>query len=376
MPSIALCHEWLAQRTGSEKTFVAMADALASADLFALTQDRSIDFGLGGRPVSTTFLDRLSPLAGRRALQLPLMPLAWRTASRDRYDLVVTSSHACVKGFWPARAALHLCYCYTPIRYAWLGDIDQRGAPPALAGMVSAGLRRWDRTSVGWVDEFAAISVAVRDRIARFYGRPSVVIHPPVDTDYFTLDPSAQPRRRFALAVSRMVPYKRLDLAIRACHALGYPLVVAGSGPGENDLRHLAERLGARVTFVVAPSDSRLRDLYRCARVLVFPAEEDFGIVPVEALACGTPVVAYGRGGAIDTVGCDEAGLLVPAQTADDFSAGIQTVLDRDLDPAACATWAGRFSIPRFQTEFSAWVASSAASRGIDTGAGLTIKRA
>lgn len=364
MSAVALCHEWLAQRSGSEKTFEAMAAALPDADLYALTLSRTAEFQLEDRTVATTFLDRLAPLEGRRALQLPLMPLAWRCASRQRYEVVVTSSHACAKGFWPGRTALHLCYCYTPMRYAWLSEVDRRGGPSSAARLASAAFRRWDRASADWVDEFAAISRAVADRITRFYGRPATVIHPPVDTDFFTPEPSGS-REGFALAVSRMVPYKRLDLALRACSDLGLPLVVAGSGPQEGALRQLAAGIGACVRFVVDATDRDLRDLYRRARVVVFPAEEDFGIVPVEALACGTPVVALARGGALDTVDVPGTGQLVGEQTVDNFAAGIQAVLDEGSDASGCRQSAERFSIARFQRELSGWIAHACASRGV-----------
>ena len=206
-PSIALCHEWLNARHGSEKTFEAMAAALPKADLYALTWNRAADLSFGERTVSTTFLDRLRPLSHRRDLQLALMPLAWRYATRRTYDVVVTSSHACSKGFWPGRKALQLCYCYTPMRYLWLSSVDRRRRRGALSALPERWLRSWDVGSVRWVDEFAAISTAVQARIGEHYGRSAVVIHPPVDTEYYTPGGAAG---GFALAVSRMVPYLSL----------------------------------------------------------------------------------------------------------------------------------------------------------------------
>lgn len=361
---VALCHEWLGARHGSEKTFEAMAACLPRADLYALTWNRSAGLAFGGRTVATTFVDRVAPLRDRRQLQLPLMPLAWRYASRRRYDVVVTSSHACVKGFWPARHALHLCYCYTPMRYLWLSGVDTRRPRSPVTAPVEHALRGWDRRSAGWVDGFAAISTTVQQRIEEVYGRPSEVIHPPVETGYFT--PAEDPSTGgFALAVSRMVPYKRLDLAIRACHRLRHPLVVAGAGPAESELRGLAARLGADVRFVIAPSDDVLRQLYRAADVLVFPAEEDFGIVPVEAQACGTPVVALARAGTLDTVVAGSTGVVVPDQDEESFAAGVEAVLGGPFDPVACRDNAQRFSRAVFEDRFLAWVVASAAARGL-----------
>ncbi len=341
-----------------------MAAALPTADLYALTRNPAAGLEFGGRPVSTTFLDH--PLLRRqsRALQLPLMPLAWRYATGRSYDAVITSSHACAKGFRPGRHALHLSYCYTPMRYAWLTDVDQRRPASPWRAFGARRLRAWDLRAAGWVDEFAAISTAVARRIEDFYGRPAVVVHPPVDLDRFT--PAPEPGGGgFALAVSRMVPYKRLDLAVRGAHRAGYPLVVAGAGPEEQRLRALATGLGADVRFVVGPTDDQLAALYRDADVLVFPAEEDFGIVPVEAQACGTPVVAFSRGGALDTVVEGVTGVLVPAQDEQSVAAGIETALRSGFDPAACRRNAERFSVGRFRDAFLDWVIGAAAAKGI-----------
>ena len=369
-PRVALAHEWLADRMGSEKTFEAMAAVFPEADLYALTWNRSAAFDFGGRRPATTMLDRLpAVLRDRRDVLLPVMPLAWRVAAkRDAYDVVVTSSHACVKGFGPARRALHLCYCYTPARYLWLSAVERRGRG-AAAAIPAAALRAWDRRSVAWVDEFAAISAAVAERIERCYGRQARVIHPPVDTEFFRPGAAAARDgvdRPFALAVSRMIAYKRLDLAIDACHRARIPLVVAGSGPDEARLRARAAALEADVEFVIGPTDGALRHLYRSAAVLVFPAVEDFGIVPVESQACGTPVVALAEGGSLDTVVPGVTGQLVAAQDAALLARAVEAVLASPPDPDACRAHAERFSAARFAAEFGHWVGGAAAERGID----------
>jgi glycosyltransferase involved in cell wall biosynthesis len=361
---IALCHEWLSGRSGSEKTFEIMAQEFPRADLFSLTWNRSANFDFGGRSVKTTALDRIAPLRGRMALQLPLMPLAWRYASRREYDVVVTSSHACSKGFYPGRQAIHLCYCYTPMRYLWLSDIDiriRRG--DRLTAPVSSALKSWDRRSAGWVDEFAGISHAVKDRIEDVYSRPARVIHPPVATDFYTPGEDAG-REDFVLAVSRMVPYKRLELAIRAAGIAGIRLVIAGTGPQERQLRQIAEDLSHPVEFVISPDDAALRELYRTARAVIFPPEEDFGIVPVEAQACGTPVVALGRGGTLDTVVDGVTGVLAPEQSAESFADGLKKVLDGSIRSADCVANAGRFSQSQFRKNFRNWVEQAAEGNG------------
>ena len=357
---MALAHEWLDARAGSEKAFEALARLYPDADLFALTDALGDAFDGGGRQVATTFIARVSVLRDRRDLALPLMPLAWRTVSRRRYDLVLTSSHACVKGFRPAREALHLCYCYTPMRYVW-DPHDRRSGLHRLAALgPRAALRSWDRRAAGWVDSFAAISSAVRRRIERSYGRESRVIHPPVDTDFYRpagpgegAGPSSG--EPFVLACSRCIPYKRLDLAILAAERVGLPVVVAGHGPAESSLRALGERVRVPVTFEVAPSDVRLRELYRSAAAFVFPALEDFGIVAVEAQACGTPVVALSEGGTLDTVVDGATGALVGGQDVESFAKGLERALEIDA-PQACVAHAAAFSRSRFEARVRAWV--------------------
>lgn len=354
---MAIAHEWLAVRAGSEKTFEAMAEAFPRADLYALTRDPDVPFDFGGREVVTTALDRSRLLRNRRALTLPLMPAAWRFVPvRRSYDVVLTSSHAFVRTFPPARHARHFCYCHAPMRYAWSPAIDQRstrqipGLPVALAG-----LRAWDRRTARHVDQFAANSSAVRRRIEEFYGREAIVIHPPVDTEFFTPKPESAVRER-ALAVSRFIPYKRLDLAIRACAQAAVPLTLAGSGPDEANLRALAGETGADVEFEIAPSDERLRELYRASIALLFPANEDFGIVPVEAQACGTPVIGLDEGGVRDTVAHGETGLRVARQHPDGFAVALRELVGNPPEPRSCRKNAERFSRERFIERMREWV--------------------
>jgi glycosyltransferase involved in cell wall biosynthesis len=361
---LALAHEWLDARAGSEKTFEALARLFPGADLYALTDTLGPAFDAGDRTIATTFVDRIPALRDRRALALPFMPLAWRTVTRRPYDLVISSSHACAKGFRPGRDALHLCYCYTPMRYVW-DPHDRRSGAHHLGGLgPRAALRRWDRRSARWVDSFAAISSAVQDRIERYYGRPSRVIHPPVDTAFYCPGPygPALPAGPYVLACSRFIPYKRLDLAIGAADAAGVPLVVAGKGPAEGALRALAAQAQVPVTFELSPSDERLRDLYRGASAFVFPALEDFGIVAVEAQACGTPVVALAEGGTADTVVDGVTGALVASQDVEAFSKGLQRALELDAG-AACVANAEAFSVARFGERVLAWVADAQAGR-------------
>jgi glycosyltransferase involved in cell wall biosynthesis len=292
-----------------------------------------------------------------------MMPLAWKSLRTPAYDTVVTSSHAFARYLPAARAArVHLSYVYTPLRYAWLPAIDDRVARPWLAPARMA-LRRLDRRTVDDVTEFAGISRAVCDRIGEYYGREARVIYPPVDIDFFRADDQPVDRRDrtadeepYLLGFSRWIPYKRLDLVIAAGERLGMPVVIAGHGPGEPDLRAQAERASVPVRLECKPSDERLRELYRNAAAFVFPAEEDFGIVPVECQAAGTPVVAYARGGSLDTVRDGVTGALVESQDADAFADGTRRALALSLDSTTARGHVEQFSSRAFRRSFATWV--------------------
>ncbi len=360
MAKLAIAHEWLAVRAGSEKVFEVMAQTYPEADLYALTWDRDAEFDFGGREVTTTFLDRSELLRDRRELGLPLMPLAWRAIDvHDDYDVVLTSCHAFVRHFPPAKTATHYCYCHTPLRYAWVPELDRRTERRIpLKSSAEAALRRLDSRTVANVDHFAANSTTVRERIRECYGRDSVVIHPPVDTEFYSL-PEQPTVRSGVLAVSRFVPYKSVRLALEAAAAAGVPITIAGKGPEEAALRELAVELKAEASFEISPSDERLRELYRTSAALVFPANEDFGIIPVEAQACGAPVVALDLGGARDTVVQGQTGIRVASQTVPEFAAAIRELLAAPPTPETCRANAEGFSTPRYRRELQEWMAPS-----------------
>ena len=360
MAKLALVHEWLAVRAGSEKTFEEMALTYPEADLYALTWDRDAEFDFGGRPVTTTFLDRSKLLRDKRELGLPLMPLAWRTIKvHDDYDVVLSSCHAFVRHFPPAKTATHYCYCHTPLRYAWVPELDKRTERKIpLKSTAEAGLRWLDGRTVKNVDHFAANSTTVRDRIRDCYGRDAVVIHPPVDVDYYSL-PEQPTERSGVLAVSRFVPYKSIRLALEAAAAAGVPITICGTGPEEEALRALAVELKAEATFEISPPDERLRELYRTSSALVFPANEDFGIIPVEAQACGAPVVALDLGGARDTVVQGETGIRVAHQTVEEFADAIRQIVAAPPTPEVCRANAEGFSSTRYRQEIRTWMSPS-----------------
>lgn len=305
-------------------------------------------------PVIPSWLQRIPGATRRHRSLVPLMPAAFGRFRLQGYNVVISSSHACSKGVRVPRGTLHICYCHTPMRYAWdLQDEYLRGFSPALrplARVMLARLRRWDTEVSQRVDYFIANSRFVAERIKRHYGREAVVIHPPVDTGYFT--PRDGPGEYY-LVVSRLVPYKRTDLAVQACTQLGLPLVVAGDGPEAARLRAMA---GPTVRFVGEVDDARLREYYRGCTALIFPGIEDFGLVPVEAQACGRPVIAYEGGGALESVVPGISGLFFPEQTLDSLVAALRRFGPGAYQPTVIREHAERFSVQRFQREITQFV--------------------
>lgn len=352
--SVALVHEWFGATGGSENVFLAIREVLPDAKGFVLWRDRDARRGLD---LAESWLGR-TPLRRSKALALPLMPLTWRTLSNERFDVVISSSHAfahTVK-FRSSPDARYLSYIHSPARYLWSPDFDGRGSN----GMLTVPRRVLQGADVRLsrhVDSYAANSREVQARIQRFWKRDARIIHPPVDVDYFTDAPAGQRRqdRGYLLGVGRWIPYKKFDLMIEIADAGGMPLVIAGSGPEEEALRRQAARVGVPVTFERQPSRDRLRELYWGAKCLLFPTHEDFGIIPVEAMACGTPVLGLRRGGVLETVVDGETGFLVDSDDPAEYAAMLRHLdgLDRDR----IAAHAARFSTEVFRANVASWVA-------------------
>jgi glycosyltransferase involved in cell wall biosynthesis len=311
--------------------------------------------------IKTSPLQRVPGIAHRYRGLLPLMPLAARSWNVGDADLVVSLSHCVAKAVRVPQRVPHVCYCFTPMRYAWDGReayLDRWRRRPLrrwLAGCMLDKLRRYDRRTAAGVTHFVAISQTVRARIQACYGRASQVIYPPADVDYFT--PARQARGPDYLVVSALVPYKRVEHAIAACAAAGRSIVVIGEGP---ERARLERDAGPHARFLGWQSDSVIRDHLRTCRALLFPGEEDFGIVPVEALACAAPVIAYGAGGAAETV-TNDVGRLYPEPTAQCLA---QTILaweraGQPHDPAEARRRAEGFSRPRFRANLLAALADA-----------------
>jgi glycosyltransferase involved in cell wall biosynthesis len=368
---VAIVHDWLDTWRGGENVLAEIAALHPDADLFAL-----VDFlpaaeraRLGGRHATTSYLQRLPGARRHFRKFLPLFPSAIRSLDVAAYDVVISISHAVAKGVRIREGQRHFAYCLTPMRYAWdLRDTYfRRGTPAAwmrpLADPVLDRIRDWDRASNDGVTEFAAISRFIAERIARHYARSARVIHPPVDTGWFTPG-EAPPSGDFYLAASHWVPYKRLDAIVAAFAALPERrLVVAGSGP---DVARVQGSAPGNVAFAGAVPRAKLRDLMRDARAFVFAAEEDFGIAPLEAQACGTPVIAYGRGGVTETIvatGEHPTGAFFGTQSAQAIATAVRAFEARPvpIDATACRANAERFGRARFRREISDWTGMPAA---------------
>lgn len=356
---------------GGEKVLEAICALYPDATLFTLVHvPGSASPAIERHRIRTSFVQRLPKAGSWYRHYLPLFPAAVELFDLDSFDVVISSSHCAVKSVIPRGGATHICYCHSPMRYAW----DQFGAyfGPEQVGRwtsralrpVMAGLARWDAATAVRVHRFLANSQYVAGRIGRYYNRGSTVVYPPVDTDFFGPDPSHAPARTGVVVVSALVPYKRIDVAIEAARLTRTPLRIIGRGPEEARLRALAA--GSPVEFLGWRADDEVRELYRSALAVLLPGTEDFGIVPVEAQACGTPVVAFAEGGARETVVEGLTGILVADRSAAAFADGLARLLDQRPDTGAIRANAERFSVKAFKERFEAVVAETVAAPRVE----------
>jgi glycosyltransferase involved in cell wall biosynthesis len=352
---IALVHDWLTGMRGGEKVLEVLCELFPRAELFTLVHVPGTVVPVIERlRIHRSFVSHL-PFAKRLYRHyLPLFPAAVEQFDLDRFDFVLSTSHCAVKSVLKGSGARHLCYCFTPMRYAWdqfeayFGASRLGGLRARLIRPVIRHLARWDADTSGRVDRYVAISQHVATRIRRYYNRDAGVIYPPVDTQFFRPDDSAADGS--ALVVSALVPYKRVDVAIEACRRCKVPLRVVGSGPELPSLRRLA---GPGVEFLGTLANDDVRTCYRRASVTLLPGEEDFGIVPLEAQACGRPVVALGRGGALETVVDGETGVLVGDPSPDTLADGIIRAIRTSFDWGVIRRHAERFGRDRFTREIA-----------------------
>lgn len=349
---VALVTDWMSNVGGGGRVLTHLHALFPDAPVYTSIVDRErLPEHMVGWDIRPSFLQRL-PFARRRYQAfLPLMPLAFEEFDLREFDLVISCSSACAKGVIVAPGAVHICYCYTPCRYLWdLYHEYMEGFPlRSVAAPIAHWLRMWDRSSSDRVDRFVAISHEVAGRIRRHYGRDSELIYPPVDVERFT--PTDRPPEEVYLVLSRLVRYKRVDLAVEAAGALGRRLIVVGDGPERKRLQKMA---GPTVELVGALSDARVADLLARCKALIFPGYEDFGITPVEAQAAGRPVIAFGRGGATETVHDGRTGILFDDQNVGSLVAAIERFEQISFDPAVCRQNAERFAPEEFRSRMLA----------------------
>jgi glycosyltransferase involved in cell wall biosynthesis len=347
---VALVHDYLNQMGGAERVVLALHELFPDAPLYTSIYDpKRVDAAFSKMDIRTSFMQKLPFVTKHHQPYLPFYPFAMENLDLRGYDLVLSSSSAFGKGVITRPETMHICYCHTPMRWCWnyyeyvereqIGKIARKVLP-----LFITGLRIWDQTSAMRVDHFIANSPVVAERIAKYYRRDAIVIPPPVEANRFLFDPGTRPEDYF-LIVSRFLPYKRIDLAIRACNELQLPLVLIGSGRYEGELRRMA---GPTIRFLGRLSDTEVQHYYAHCRALLLPGEEDFGITPLEAQASGRPVIAYRAGGALTSVIDGVTGAFFEEQSVESLTAVLAAFEERRYDPETIRSHALEFDKPRF----------------------------
>jgi glycosyltransferase involved in cell wall biosynthesis len=356
----AIIHEWLVTLAGAESVLQSI-HKLYPGRIYTLFHDPQ---GVKGSPwehpdIRTSMLQRLPFAAKHHRLFLPLFPMAIEQFDLREHDLIISSSYAVAKGVLNSSEQLHICYCHSPMRYIWdltYEYLEAEGITHGLKSLLVRSvfhyMRMWDTISAMRVNEFVANSYYIANRIQKCYNRPAKVIYPPVDVDRFSISPK---RDDYFVTISRLVPYKRIDLIIQAFNQLKLPLLIIGDGPSRKKLEKLAEK---NITFLGQLSPQALDDHLKKARAFIFSAEEDFGIVNVEAQACGIPVIAFGRGGALETVEQDISGVFFYQQDVQSIIDAVHEFLGKEhrFDPHIIRENAKRFPRSRFEYEFKKFV--------------------
>jgi glycosyltransferase involved in cell wall biosynthesis len=359
---VLIVHDWIVAWGGAERTLAEMLILFPNADLrVGILGEGRQDLNATTRRARETWLGRLPFARTRHRWLLPLYPAAFRSIDTSGYDLVISSAHAFAKTVRVSPATPHLCYCYSPPRYLYDLEDTYAEASSIIGGVLRMGgpvLRRIDRRSAACVDRFVGISHYIAERIRRCYGRDAGVVYPPVSPKVHSLTRSV--RGTELLSLGRLVPYKRVDLAIQAANLLQQPLVVAGDGPERGRLERMA---GPTVRFLGEVTEERAGELMETCRLMLFNAEEDFGIAPVEANAHGLPVVAYGRGAARETMVDGESVEFFDEPTPESLATAVQRALGRDWDDATVRANGTRFSPERFRRGLESEVSELLAAR-------------
>lgn len=353
---IAIIHDYLNQYGGAERVLERLHELYPEAPVYTSIYDpQSMPDEYRRWDIRTSFMQRLPGVMRHHQVYLPVYPLAFESFDLKQYDVVLSNSSAWSKGVITPPSTLHLSYCLTPMRWVWnYREYVQRERLGRVARIALPGimnwLRLWDRTTADNVDHFATISRAVAARVGKYYRRESVIIYPPVDTGAFQISESQDD---YFLVVSRLIPYKRIDIAVEAFNQLGLPLLIIGDG---RDRAALEAKAGSNVHFLGKVPDKEVKRYFSRCRALIFPGEEDFGITPVEAQAAGRPVIAYAGGGALDTVQEGITGRLFSPQTPEALAEAVRSFDQSEFDPLEIRNCAEQFDTAAFKATLSRWV--------------------
>jgi glycosyltransferase involved in cell wall biosynthesis len=366
--SVAIVSDPLVQRGGAERVVEAMAEAFPQAPIFALLYSAEHGPSSLESRVKTSWLQNIPGASRRHRMLFPMFPAAIESLDVAKYDVILSSHHTVAKGIVRGANQVHVCYCHTPMRALWERSAAELATLPSLirpAVSIAFGqLRVWDVVTASRVDTFLANSVVTQRRITSHYARSSTVLHPPIDVSRFTPGPSSVPEQAYYLVASRAVPYKRVDIAVAAARAVGRRVIVVGGNH-----RNITAGDGIEVRGIV--DDSTLLDLMRGARALLFPQYEDFGMTPLEMNACGRPTIAYGAGGALETIVDGVTGVLVPEQSVSAFADGIRRFESMSFDSDALRVYAERFSRDSFIRGLREAVRAAWLESGLRSGSGM-----
>ncbi len=356
---VAIIHDWLNGMRGGEKVLESLLDIFPKADIFTLFLERNnVSEKINDHTIYASSLDKKGWIKKRYRNFLPILPAAIESFNMKGYDLIISSSHCVAKGIIPDPDALHISYIHSPMRYIWdqydeyFGKI--KGIKKKIIAYFASKLRIWDITSSARVDCFIANSSFIAKRIEKFYRRKAEVINPPIDTEFYT--PKKNPERKFFISVSALVPYKKVDLLIEAFNTSEENLIIVGSGPEEKKLKNIAKK---NISFRKGISQEELRELYRDAIAFVFAGTEDFGMAFVEALACGTPILAYKRGGVLDIVTDFKTGILFEKQNVQSIIEGIKAIKKAGFDTEILRNSSLGFSKNNFEAKITQFISKA-----------------
>lgn len=347
---VAIVAEWMTSRGGAEKVVLELARIFPKADIFTTVYNQKIFPELKNRRVKTSFLQKVPYFNHHHQLLLPLLPKAIESLNLAPYDLIISSSSAVGKGIKKPKRSVHVCYCHTPMRWVWQTDLDRRLIRLPFGKAMIGWLKKWDLKTNQGVDLFLCNSNFTKQRIKDFYKIDAKVIYPPAISkdDVDLKEETKNSRGDFYFAISRLVPYKRFDLAIDACNLLQKNLIIAGAGPDEKHLKRIA---GRTVTFVGRSDEEMKKKLFQTCKAVIFPSEEDLGIVPIEAQAAGAPVVAYSKGGTRETVIDTKTGALFGKQEIKSIIEAIERLEKSDFSEREIKENSLKFTKEKFEEE-------------------------